>query len=169
AGHHDDLNKNGASFVTLKRDGKLRGCLGTYTAHRPLVVDVVKNGFGAAFKDPRFSRLVHDDLEGLILSVSVLSVPSRMTFTDEADLIRQLRPGTDGLIIQDGERRALFLPAVWTSVPKPRAFLGHLKVKAKLGADHWSAGFRAWRFIAAEISAEDLENPGSIWSGRRRG
>ncbi|MFQ5618081.1 MAG: AmmeMemoRadiSam system protein B [Rhodospirillales bacterium] len=169
AEHHDDLNRNGASFVTLKRDGKLRGCIGTYTAHRPLVVDVVKNGFEAAFKDPRFSRLVDDDLEGLILSVSVLSAPSPMTFADEADLTRQLRPGTDGLIIQDAERRALFLPAVWETVPKPRDFLRHLKAKAKLGPDHWSAGFRAWRFIAAEISARDLEDPGAIWSGHRRG
>ncbi len=167
AEHHGDLNKNGASFVTLKRDGKLRGCVGSFAAHRPLVVDVVKNGFEAAFKDPRFSRLARDELEGLILSVSVLSAPAPMTFADEADLTRQLRPGTDGLIIQDGDRRALFLPAVWKTVPKPKAFLRHLKDKAKLGADHWSAGFRAWRFIAAEISAQDLEDPGSIWSGHR--
>ncbi len=169
AEHHDELNKNGASFVTLKQDGKLRGCVGSFAAHRPLVVDVVENGFEAAFKDPRFSRLVGDDLEGLVLSVSVLSAPSRMTFADEADLTRQLRPGTDGLIIQDGEHRALFLPAVWKTVPKPRAFLHHLKVKAKLGADHWSAGFRAWRFIAADISAGNLDIPGSIWSRYRPG
>ncbi len=158
------LRANGASFVTLKRDGRLRGCIGTVAAHRPLAVDVAGNAVAAAFRDPRFEPLTAPELVGLDLSLSVLGSPRPMDFADEDDLLTQLRPGTDGLIITDAGRRALFLPAVWRDLPDPRRFLTHLKRKAGLSSDHWSDRVRAERFAATELAAADLGDPAAIWA-----
>ncbi len=149
------LRANGASFVTLKKaDGNLRGCIGSPMAHRPLALDIADNAFRAAFKDPRFSPVTEAEYPTLRRSISVLSPQSPMTFDDEADLLAQLRPGVDGLVIADGNRRALFLPSVWAQLPEPKVFLAHLKRKAGMAADHWSADFKAQRFIAEEIAAD---------------
>ncbi len=158
-----ELAEHGASFVTLRRDGKLRGCIGTSEAHRPLVVDVSDNGFRAAFKDPRFPALKPDEVPGLEVSVSVLSRQTPMAFSSEAEFLELLRPGTDGLIIEEGKKRALFLPSVWSQLSEPRVFVEHLKAKAGLPKDHWSDTFHARRFTALEISAADLDDPASIW------
>ncbi len=113
--------------------------------------DVADNAFKAAFADPRFPPLGPDELDGLELSVSLLTPPKAMDFADEADLLAQLRPRVDGLIIEDGGRRALFLPSVWEQLPDKQAFLAQLKAKAGLAAGHWSPGFRASRFQAIEM------------------
>jgi hypothetical protein len=162
--HAPELREPGACFVTLKKDGRLRGCIGSLQAHRPLVVDVADNGFRAAFRDPRFPGLASGERQGLDLSLSVLSPSSPMTFAGEDDLLAQLRPGTDGLIIADAGRRALFLPSVWEQIKEPVAFLKHLKVKAGLAADHWSTGFQAFRFVTQEVAATDLLGAQSLWS-----
>ncbi len=141
----------GASFVTLKREARLRGCIGSAVAWRPLGEDVAGNALRAAFEDPRFEPLKVEELDGLRLSVSVLTPQEPMRFSGEADLLAQLRPRRDGLFIEDGERRALFLPSVWEQIPEPRAFLLHLKAKAGLPPAHWSESFRARRFAAVEI------------------
>ena len=164
AEHAPELRANGACFVTLKQGGRLRGCIGSSIAHRPLAADVAANGFAAAFNDKRFPAVTADDLAALTLSVSVLGAPAPMAFTDEVGLLAQLRPGTDGLIIEDGGRRALFLPSVWSGLPERRDFLAHLKAKAGLKADHWSDGFKGWRFIALEVSSEALPAETPLWS-----
>lgn len=148
------LRENGACFVTLKTAEKnLRGCIGSPVAHQPLVVDVATNAQKAAFKDPRFNQVSKDEFDTLRLSISVLSPQAPMTFKDETDLLEQLRPGVDGLVISDGNRRALFLPSVWEQLPDPKTFLGHLKRKAGMPLDHWSSTFKANRFIAEEVYA----------------
>ncbi len=153
-----ELSAPGATFVTLKTgdqtENKLRGCIGTIEAHQPLAQDVCQNAFRAAFSDPRFEPLRADETgDGLRLSISLLSPATQMQVSDEADLLSQLKPGTDGLIIEDAGRRALFLPAVWEQLPKPVDFLAHLKAKAGMDPDHWSPSFQARRFIAAETKA----------------
>ena len=105
----------------------MRGCIGSASASRPLIVDVVQHAFNAAFRDWRFPRLDLLELEGLTLSVSVLTPAAPMHFTGEADLLAQLRPGVDGLIIEDAGRRSLFLPSVWEELPDRRHFLISLK------------------------------------------
>jgi hypothetical protein len=147
------LTATGACFVTLKLDGRLRGCIGSAQAYRPLVADVALNAFSSAFRDNRFSPLSDAEMNGLDLSISVLSPSSPMSVTSQADLLAQLRPQIDGLIIEDQGMRALFLPSVWSQLPEPEQFLGHLKTKAGMAADHWSPTFKAWRFITAETSA----------------
>lgn len=148
------LQGHGASFVTLKSAAKqLRGCIGSPAAHQPLARDVAANAFKAAFNDPRFKAVSADEYEKLHLSISVLSPQAPMQIKDQADLLAQLRPGVDGLVIADGGRRALFLPSVWEQLPDPAQFLAQLKRKAGMGIDHWSPTFRANRFIAEEIHA----------------
>ncbi len=159
-----DLARPGACFVTLKKNGRLRGCIGSPEAHRPLIADVAANGYAAAFRDPRFPNLSQAELPEVSLSISVLSPQVPMTIKDEADLLAQLRPGIDGLVIEDGARRALFLPSVWEQLPDKSAFLQHLKRKAGMAADHWSDGFQARRFVAEEGSSGDLPPDRPLWS-----
>lgn len=158
----DALAKEGASFVTLHRDGRLRGCIGSARARRPLAEDIAENAFAAAFADPRFAKLGREELADLEVSVSVLSPPAAMPFAGEADLIDRLRPGVDGLIIEADGRRALFLPRVWTTIPDPRAFVGELKRKAGLAGGGLPAGARAWRFWAASWPADSDQAPRGV-------
>ncbi|HUN43380.1 MAG TPA: AmmeMemoRadiSam system protein B [Acetobacteraceae bacterium] len=150
---------HGAAFVTLQRNGQLRGCIGSPVATRPLIVDVVQHAFNAAFRDWRFPRLALDELAGLDLSVSVLTPPLPMTFADEADLLAQLQPGIDGLIIEDSGRSALFLPSVWGEIPMPRIFLTHLKLKSGMAANHFSPRFTARRFRSIEVKGRMADHP----------
>ena len=121
--------------------------------------DVASNAFRSAFKDPRFPPLKPDEVDGLDIHLSVLSPKEPFLFESQDDLIKKLVVGTDGLIIEDQGRRALFLPSVWKQLPDPRQFLIHLKNKAGLGADHWSDTFQGWRFIAAETGAQWSDIP----------
>jgi MEMO1 family protein len=154
--HARELRSNGASFVTLKKNGELRGCIGSPQAHRPLATDVAHNAYRAAFADPRFPKLRADEREEIEISISVLSPSVPMIFENEDDFLEQLRPGIDGLIIEDRGLRALFLPSVWSQLPYKRDFVGRLKIKAGMTQDHWSTSFKALRFIAEEVSASDL-------------
>lgn len=146
AAYPEPLRPLRATFVTLERYEQLRGCIGTLEAVRPLVQDVAANAYAAAFSDPRFPPLLGEELDGLTLHISILSPPEPMAFTGEADLIGQLRPGVDGLILSDGRRRGTFLPSVWESLPQPEQFLAHLKVKAGLPVDYWSDTLRVERY-----------------------
>ncbi len=129
------LERPGATFVTLLKDGELRGCVGSLEATRPLAQDVAENALAAAFRDPRFPELSAAEWLQCQVEVSLLSAPKPVRFTDEADLMRQIRAGEDGLILESEGRRATFLPQVWQGVPDKRAFLGHLLCKAGLPAD----------------------------------
>jgi AmmeMemoRadiSam system protein A len=135
-----------ASFVTLERYGQLRGCIGMLEAIRPLVQDVAENAFAAAFRDPRFPALTRQELVGLDVHVSILSPAEVMHFQSEQDLLKQLKPGVDGLILQDGYHRGTFLPSVWEQLPDAKQFLRHLKQKAGLPADYWSDTLKISRY-----------------------
>ncbi len=140
------LRAPGASFVTLHRQGRLRGCIGSLTAQRPLLEDIVHNAHAAAFHDPRFPSMTAAELDDLTLHIAVLQPAQVLNFHSEAELLAQLRTGIDGLILQDGAHRATFLPAVWESLPEPREFLKRLKEKAGLAPDYWSDSIQAWRY-----------------------
>lgn len=144
--HASELSAPGATFVTLKRYGLLRGCVGTVEAVRPLVVDLAHNAYSAAFGDPRFAPLTQYEAEDLELSISVLSRPEAFPVRSESELLERLRPGIDGLILADSNRRGTFLPSVWEQLPEPRDFVAHLKQKAGLPAHHWSPTLRVERY-----------------------
>jgi AmmeMemoRadiSam system protein A len=153
------LSGPGAAFVTLRRNGRLRGCIGSSVARRALAVDVGQHAFNAAFRDPRFPSLHLLEMAGLEVSVSVLTPPVAMQFADEADLLAQLRPQIDGLIIGDAGRGALFLPSVWAELRDRRQFLVALKRKAGLRGDHFASGFSARRFRSIEVKDGMTEVP----------
>ncbi|BCG65754.1 MAG: hypothetical protein methR_P3609 [Methyloprofundus sp.] len=141
-----------ATFVTLEINGQLRGCIGMLEAVRPLVVDIVENAFAAAFKDPRFPPLSAAEYPQLEIHLSILGATEPMQFESEADLIAQIRPNIDGLIIQEGRQRGTFLPSVWEALPEPEAFLRHLKQKAGLPGNYWSDTLMVSRYQCQVIA-----------------
>lgn len=152
---HRDLKAVRASFVTLHIHDQLRGCIGHLEAVQPLVVDVAENAFAAAFRDPRFTPLTRVEWPNVELHLSILTPPERLAVHDEAELIAQIRPGEDGLIIQDGPNRGTFLPSVWDSLPEPIDFLMHLKSKAGLAANHWSDTMQVYRYRTEGFGEKD--------------
>jgi uncharacterized protein len=146
ADYPESLRPVRATFVTLEREGHLRGCIGTLEARAPLVQDVAEHAFAAAFEDPRFLPLRRDELAGLEIHLSILSPSEPLPFASENELLAQLRPGIDGLILKLGSRRATFLPSVWESLPEPYIFLAQLKQKAGLPLDFWSPELQAERY-----------------------
>ena len=149
------LEKTGASFVTLKKDGKLRGCIGTLQAYQPLVKDVADHAYAAAFSDPRFPPLDNDELELVEISVSVLGEPDVMEVADEEDLCRQLKPGIDGLILECGSLRGTFLPSVWEILPECHDFVRHLKQKAGLEPGFWSREMQFSRYSTQSFAESE--------------
>lgn len=142
----DELNQPGASFVTLHKAGQLRGCIGSLEAQQSLIRDVAQNAFSAAFNDPRFTPLEAEELPALTLQISILTAPESIQFKSEVDLLRQLVPGEDGLVLEDQGHRGTFLPQVWEQLPQPSLFLSQLKRKAGLPANHWSDSLRVQRY-----------------------
>lgn len=139
---HTELNRIGSSFVTLTEHGRLRGCIGTIEAHRPLGRDIAEHAIDAAIHDPRFLPLTADEYPDVSVEVSVLSEPRPMCVPSRAALERMLEPGRDGLILDDGRgHRATFLPQVWAELTDRHEFVGHLLRKAGLPASYdWHDG-----------------------------
>jgi uncharacterized protein len=149
---HDALAVPGATFVTLRQEGALRGCIGSLEARRPLLADVRANAVAAAFRDPRFAPLAAHEFHATVIEVSLLSASVELAFADENDALLQLRPGIDGVILEAGWRRATFLPQVWEQLPEPREFLAALKQKAGLPEDYWSAQVRVARYAVTKFT-----------------
>ena len=145
-----------ATFVTLEIGSQLRGCIGALTAYQPLVQDVAAHAYAAAFEDPRFAELRPYEFPKLEIFISVLSPPEPMQFSSEEDLLKQVRPGVDGLILEFHHYRATFLPAVWESLPDPYVFLAQLKHKAGLPLDFWSPELRVERYTTEYFGAGDV-------------
>ena len=147
------LREPGSSFVTLTLDGSLRGCIGSLSFDRPLLDDVRQNAVAAALGDRRFPPLGRDELAAVRIEVSVLSPPEPLPAAatlDEAAAL--LEPGVDGVVLERGWARGVFLPQVWTGLPQPLDFLRQLRRKAGLPATGWDADTRLWRFAVEKWS-----------------
>ena len=151
------LAETRASFVTLKQNDMLRGCIGSLEPGTRLVNSVADNAFAAAFRDPRFPALTAPELAGLTIQLSVLGDLQPVVCRSEADLLGQLQAGIDGWVIEDQGCRGTFLPSVWESLPDPRQFLEHLKNKAGLAGDYWSDTIEVWRYSTESFSADARE------------
>lgn len=145
------LLQPGASFVTLQLQGELRGCIGSLQPYQSLLQDVAHNAFSAAFRDPRFPPLSAREFSEIELHISVLSPTELLQFSDEADLLQQLRPSIDGLVLTEGRHRGTFLPQVWEQLPEPVDFLSQLKRKAGLPPDYWSPTLQVERYTVTSI------------------
>jgi AmmeMemoRadiSam system protein A len=153
---HPALEAPGATFVTLFKHGLLRGCIGTLEARRPLGVDVRANAVAAAFDDPRFPRLTTEEFIDTSVEVSLLSAPEPMMADGEQDLLAQLRPGVDGVVLEFAGRRATFLPQVWDMLREPTEFLAELKRKAGLPVDFWSEAVHVSRYAVTKWRESDV-------------
>ncbi|MDY6942764.1 MAG: AmmeMemoRadiSam system protein A [Pseudomonadota bacterium] len=148
----EPLRQPAASFVSLHMDRRLTGCIGSLAAHCPLAVDVAANACAAAFRDPRFAALERGELADTQIEISLLSIPQAMVFESEQDLLNQLRPGRDGLILRESGRSATFLPVVWSTLPEPHQFLRELKRKAGLPGEYWSETVEVLRYHTTLLS-----------------
>jgi MEMO1 family protein len=140
--HHPVLRCLGATFVTLRRDGELRGCIGTLSAQRELADDVRRHALAAAFRDPRFEPLRVEEFAQLEIEVSLLDAARPLAAGSEAEVHAALRPGVDGVLLEWRGRSATFLPQVWEQLPQPGEFMAALKHKAGLPADFWAEDLR---------------------------
>jgi uncharacterized protein len=137
AQYSEKLRENGASFVTLTEYGQLRGCIGTLQAYQPLVQDVCEHARAAGFEDYRFPPVRAEEIPRLVIEISILTSPQQVIYNDPGELESILRPGVDGVILKDGQRRATFLPQVWEKVPETQEFLSHLCMKMGVSANLW--------------------------------
>jgi AmmeMemoRadiSam system protein A len=126
------LAQPGACFVSLHRGEELRGCIGRIEASARLVDPLLDNAWAAAFRDPRFEPLRPEELDGLSLEVHVLTPMRPLPFASVDDLYAQLRVGVDGLQLESGGRRGVFLPVMWEQLPEPREFVRQLLRKAAI-------------------------------------
>ena len=134
------LEENRGIFVSLHKKGSLRGCIGNIEPVKTIFDGVIENAKHAALNDPRFSPLSQEELGDTCIEVSILTRPKSLDYSDAYDLIKKLRPGIDGVIIQKEGRRATFLPQVWDQLKAPESFLAHLCIKAGLSSDEWKSG-----------------------------
>ena len=146
------LTQFGASFVTIKKNGNLRGCIGSIFPTKPLILDIIDNAKNAGFQDSRFEPLTIEELGELDVSVSILSSIEKINFKDEKDLLSKIYP--HGIIISEHNRRAVYLPIVWEQLPDREVFLNSLKEKAGLPPNYFSRTFEAYKFDALYISQE---------------
>lgn len=153
---HPALHGFGACFVTLTRNGLLRGCIGSLQAHRTLLEDVKANAKAAAFMDPRFQPLSVTEFRQVRVEVSLLSHSEPLQFAHEEEAVAGLRPGVDGVILEWARHRGTFLPQVWDQLPDPRRFLAQLKRKAGLAEDFWADDLKLHRYTVTKWAENDL-------------
>jgi AmmeMemoRadiSam system protein A len=157
------LAEPGATFITLRQDGMLRGCVGSIEARRSLLEDVKHNATAAALHDSRFPPLRGDELAGTTIEVSLLTTPQPLPpVATEAGLIAQLVPHRDGVVLELGSHCATFLPQVWESLPEPRLFLAELKQKAGLARNFWSHKLRVSLYQVQKWSEDETAGAGAL-------
>lgn len=160
------LHEAGATFVTLMRHGRLRGCIGSLQAYRPLLQDIRANAHAAAFRDPRFAPLQPEELAATGIEVSLLSAMQALQYRDEQEAWAQLRAGEDGVVLEFGSQRSTFLPQVWEQLPAVSDFMARLKQKAGLPATFWHADVRLYRYTVQKFREADVGTDDTV--GQRR-
>lgn len=128
-----------AVFVTLNKRGQLRGCIGSLSGMESIIAGVRRHAINAAFHDHRFTPVTAHEIDQLEIDISVLTEPEQLSYENEADLVRKLHPGIDGVILRDPYTgsSATFLPQVWQQLPATEQFLSCLCHKACLPDDAW--------------------------------
>jgi AmmeMemoRadiSam system protein A len=136
-----NLHEHRGVFVTLYKDGSLRGCVGSLLGIEPIPDGVRRHVINAALHDQRFPMVTGDEVETLQIDISVLTAPQNLSYIDSDDLVLQLRPHVDGVILKaEAGHEATFLPQVWDQLPVPEMFLDHLCLKAGLSGGSWRSG-----------------------------
>lgn len=149
------LREPGASFVTLRREERLLGCIGTLEPYQALGCDVVERALAAAFDDPRFPGIGVADFEAMDVEVSVLGPMVPLVVRSSRELRERLRPGVDGLVVTAPGHRATFLPSVWSHVRDADDFCALLWRKAGLRPGDWPPGLALSRY-----QVDEFDQPG---------
>ena len=152
AGLDEIFQQQACCFVTLKKQGKLRGCIGSLQAYQPLAKDIAEHAYGAAFNDPRFSALQANELDEINISISILTPQQKLSIASQQELLAAITAGVDGLTLEDGFYKATFLPAVWEQLPNKQEFLLHLKRKAGMPDNYWSDTLTAYHYQTISFS-----------------
>ncbi len=127
---HKILGSNGACFVTINLNGRLRGCIGSLVAHKNLLDDVIENAQKAAFADPRFKPLSYEEFKYCSVELSILTPAVKLEYKDTADLKAKIEAGVHGVILELDGKRATYLPQVWEQIPTFEEFFESLSKKA---------------------------------------
>lgn len=151
-----ELTHNGACFITLTKNGKLRGCIGSLEAQRCLLDDVIANAHAAAFDDPRFPALQERELAEVQIEISLLTPSTPVDYRDEEDLKTKITPHRDGVVLQLQEHRATFLPQVWQQLPSHELFFSHLCRKAGLSPEAMAQHPRIATYRVEKVSDDEL-------------
>jgi AmmeMemoRadiSam system protein A len=150
------LRENGACFITIKKNGVLRGCVGSIEAVQPLIQDVRERAVAAAFQDYRFPPLTLPEFDEIRIEISRLTPPRKLNYQDPEDLINKLRPRIDGVILRYQTHRGTFLPQVWEQLPSPELFLKRLCLKMGLDQSVWrSAKLQVETYQVEKFQEED--------------
>ncbi|MBU0722365.1 AmmeMemoRadiSam system protein A [Patescibacteria group bacterium] len=148
------LKQKRGTFVTLKNNGKLRGCIGHLVAAQALCDDVIENARAAAFLDPRFAPLTKSEFEKIDIEISVLSSSKKLKYESLHSLIKNLKRNKPGVILKHNGRMATFLPQVWNELPNAKQFLSNLCLKAGLDPDEWTREVEIETYTVEKISSD---------------
>jgi AmmeMemoRadiSam system protein A len=157
--HRETLLQQAGAFVTLRIAGNLRGCIGTQAEDSPLYRTVQEMAVAAASRDPRFAPVTPEEVEALIIEVSVLGSRERILHAEEIEV------GIHGISVQHGPRRSLLLPQVahencWDAA----TFLARLCVKAGLAEDDWKNPEAELERFTAQVFDEASHPPPRLWN-----
>ena len=145
------LKEKRACFVTLTINGQLRGCIGHILPIQELYKDIIENAKSAAYEDPRFPPVKKEELDNLIIEISILTIPKPFPYQTIEELLSYLGKEKPGVILSKGLNRATFLPQVWDDLPDPRSFLSNLALKAGLSPDAWKHGVKVELYSVEKI------------------
>ena len=154
----EELKEKRGTFVTLTKNGELRGCIGHNDPMQEIYKDVIGNALSAALKDNRFSVLQESELKDLNIEISVLTSPKKLEYSSTEDLLEKLTPLQDGVIIEKGIASATYLPQVWegwNGNNTKSEFLSSLCQKAGLDIDEWKKGGLEVYTYQAEVFCEN--------------
>lgn len=151
----EDIFNRGASFVTLEKNGELRGCIGSVLPTISIAQDVSDNAYAAALSDKRFPPVSAEELPLIKLKISLLSNFYEIKYQNERDLLSKIKEQQDGVIIRDGNRQGVFLPSVWEQIPEKEEFFKQLKIKAGMNPNYWNNRIKVYRFRTVEINDEN--------------
>jgi len=154
-----ELAEKRGVFVTIYRKildrEELRGCIGLPYPTKPLIEGVIEAAISAC-QDPRFEPLREEELQNIVIEVSVLTEPKKIEFKDTKELLEKIRPFKNGLIIKKGFHAGLFLPQVWDELSTKEEFLSQLCIKAGLPRNCWlDSNIEVYSF-EAEVIKENV-------------
>lgn len=148
----EKLQAKHGCFVTIKIEGKLRGCIGNFTSEIPLHQLIREMAVAAATKDPRFYPMKKKDLEDFSLEISVISPLQKITGIDE------IKVGTHGIYMERNVHRGLLLPQVQVEYGWDReTFLQQTALKAGMGRDDWKENTDIYIFSAEVFNDGEME------------